>query len=459
MSTLDDDVSSAPCGICDRPVTWDDRGVECESCGTWFHASCQLIGSQTYQSLATEDISWRCVICANANYSSTLFDLHGVEQEERNNSSIHSIPETTKDFDPIHSSTPTRNSNHGKEKNRPLRLLNINFQSASGKRATIPNLLESTKPDIVFGTETHLDPGISSSEFFPQTYKLFRKDRNSAGGGVFIAVKNDIQCADVPELNTDGELLWIKIPTYRQQPLYLCVFYRPDVSDANGLAHFETSIRRAAAMKNAQLLVAGDFNLPSYDWTNMTMKPKPRYAQLHKDFVDLLGDTGMEQVVKEPTRRDNTLDIVLTNCPSLIPRVEVIPGLSDHRIVYFEYTTRPETLKNVARPILLYQRANWEEMKQDMLDLQAEFRETEDTPTEDLWQRFKLALLDSMKKHIPTKTPRLKSSYPWITYEIKKIVRKRDRLYRKWKKSGNPEQDKEINSLNRKANHRPKTQS
>lgn len=72
MSTLDDDVSSAPCGICDRPVTWDDRGVECESCGTWFHASCQLIGSQTYQSLATEDISWRCVICANANYSSTL---------------------------------------------------------------------------------------------------------------------------------------------------------------------------------------------------------------------------------------------------------------------------------------------------------------------------------------------------------------------------------------------------
>ena len=203
-------------------------------------------------------------------------------------------------------------------------------------------------------------------------------------------------------------------------------------------------------MNNAQLLIAGDFNLPSYDWENMTLKPKPRYPNLHRDFIDLLGDTGLVQVVKEPTRLGNTLDIVLTNCPSLIPRVEVIPGLSDHRVVYFEYITRPETRKNAARPILLFQRANWEDMKQDMRDLQAELKDSEDTPTEDLWQRFKSTLQDSMKKHIPSKTPRQKSSYPWFTYKIKKIVRRRDRLYRKWKKARNPQLDKEINSLNRK---------
>ena len=81
-------------------------------------------------------------------------------------------------------STPTRASQQDKWKKRPLCLLNINFQSSPGKRAEILNLLESTRPDIVVGTETWLDSSIQDSEVFPGTYKVFRKDRNRYGGGV-----------------------------------------------------------------------------------------------------------------------------------------------------------------------------------------------------------------------------------------------------------------------------------
>ena len=28
-----------PCGICDRKVKWEDKGVACDSCNIWFHCS------------------------------------------------------------------------------------------------------------------------------------------------------------------------------------------------------------------------------------------------------------------------------------------------------------------------------------------------------------------------------------------------------------------------------------
>ncbi|CAH1274649.1 Hypp5350 [Branchiostoma lanceolatum] len=111
-------------------------------------------------------------------------------------------------------------------------------------------------------------------------------------------------------------------------------------------------------MKNAGLIIAGDFNFPLWNWETMSLKPNPVYTTVHQQFVDLLYDTGLDQIVKEPTCGENTLDLVLTNSPSLIPRVEVIPGISDHGIVYFEFKTKPDILQNANRPIFLYRRAN-----------------------------------------------------------------------------------------------------
>ncbi|KAI8514688.1 hypothetical protein Bbelb_072790 [Branchiostoma belcheri] len=348
------------------------------------------------------------------------------------------------------SSTPSRDSQHGRQQNRPLRLLNVNFQSASGKPAEIANMLQSTKPDVVFGSETWLNPCIKTPEFFPDGFNVYRKDRvGKRGGGVLIAVRDHLQCTEVPELDSGGEMLWLKLLTRNQRPLYLCAFYRPDSSDQTALEKLDTALRRAAAMKNAQLIIAGDFNFPSWDWETMTFKPNPAHTTLHRQFVDLLYDTGLDQMVLEPTRGENTLDLVLTNCPSLIPRVEVIPGISDHNIVYFEFKTKPDALQNAKRTIFLYGRANWDSMKEDMIALQQDFRDLKDIPTEKLWQMFKSALKDSMARHIPTKKPRRKESLPWMTPDILRLIRKRNRLYRKMKKSGCQITQKEVKNLNR----------
>ena len=101
----------------------------------------------------------------------------------------------------------------------------------------------------------------------------------------------------------------------------------------------------------------------------MTLKKDTNYVEQHREFADLLNDVGMEQVVHEPTREENTLDLVLTNFSHLIPRVNVIPGLSDHDIVFCEYQTKMTLGRQPQRQIPLYQKANWDVMRSDMNDL------------------------------------------------------------------------------------------
>ena len=92
----------------------------------------------------------------------------------------------------------------------PLCILNINCQYI--KQDRIENPIDSTKPDVVIATETWLDPIITNNQVFPPNYTVRRKDReNSKGGGVLIAVKNTYLSADVPEVQTDCEITWIKI--------------------------------------------------------------------------------------------------------------------------------------------------------------------------------------------------------------------------------------------------------
>ena len=217
LDSLNDDPDSRyPCGACDRSVTWDQRGVACESCGQWLHAECQHIDSGSYDLLGRSDVTWHCVVCANANYSTIAFDLHGIAQDTIHPSQVSEItsPNNSKasissPFNPFHTSTPSRASKQDKHSRRPLRFLNVNCYSIVGKVAEFSNLLQATRPDIIVGTESWLTKSHTDAEIFPRGFTVYRRDRppgewdkdNGGGGGIFILVSDDLTSHEMPELS------------------------------------------------------------------------------------------------------------------------------------------------------------------------------------------------------------------------------------------------------------------
>ena len=64
-------------------------------------------------------------------------------------------------------------------------------------------------------------------EFFPKNYTVFGKDCNVDGGGVFVATSDRIISYEIPDLDTDCEMIWTGLHFSGSLPLYLASFYKP----------------------------------------------------------------------------------------------------------------------------------------------------------------------------------------------------------------------------------------
>ena len=59
-------------------------------------------------------------------------------------------------------------------------------------------------------------------------------------------------------------------------------------------------------------------NLPDIEWETEQLTTNQYTHSISYSFLDTLATTGLQQIVNFPTRNNNTLDVVLTNRPSLV---------------------------------------------------------------------------------------------------------------------------------------------
>ena len=331
----------------------------------------------------------------------------------------------------------------------PITIVNINCQSIKNKQASFFEFINRVKPDIILGTESWLDPTIRNSEYFPPNFTVYRKDRNSHGGGVFIAVQQNIVSSLAPELDEQCEIIWAKIEIKGCRSLYVCSYYRPNVNDEESLTLLSKSISKLKlSNSNNMCIIGGDFNFPGWDWKARVLKEHTQNVQLHHDFIDILDDFSLEQLIEEPTRNNNTLDLIITNYPCLVTRQGVIPGISDHEAVHIEVSIHPIKNRQKPRTILLYKKANWDGLRAHMNNVTKLIVENfDDLSVEEAWQEFKQALESGIKQHIPDKLCKERNSQPWITHAIKKKIKKRDRCYKKYKKTSDIKQKETYQQL------------
>jgi hypothetical protein len=210
--------------------------------------------------------------------------------------------------------------------NSSPRVLVINIQSINGKREAFWNLVDSVHPEVIIGCETWLSPGIHNSEIIPPGFVTVRKDRPDGYGGVLVSTTADLICQKI-SIETSSEIVAIKIELVNHQPLVVCAAYRPTNNDVKKAIQLYQDMEKIANRNHSSILwVAGDFNLPGIDWKTISITGHQYRKPINEGFLELICSIGLEQLVDEPTRKENTFDLFLTNRPSFVKNAKLFPG-------------------------------------------------------------------------------------------------------------------------------------
>ena len=392
------------CISCKEEVTSERDAICCDACDGWMHRDCA--GIDTFSSQHS-NCMWICPVCNNPNFSSVLFnspittstdnrysiladslcstipDIRQLASSTtslsptrivpsidisdsiephigRSADSVGSISLTdTLDLsteytpyplanstpEPIHASSPINLPYARSTKINNLKLLMLNCRSVKNKVPELEALIDTAQPDIVIGTESWLDVTIPSTEHLPtDRFNVFRNDRNGNGGGVFILVSKKFVCLPLVIPNNPCELTFAQVDLLGCPKLIVGAFYRPPASDQDYFDSFDKITRLLiTSHPNVHFWIGGDFNLPDVSWTSNSVPPGAKDSFICKAAVQLAQDAALTQVVDQPTRGNNILDLFLTNMPSLVNRLESLPPLSakaDHNCVLLSISTK-----------------------------------------------------------------------------------------------------------------------
>ena len=166
-------------------------------------------------------------------------------------------------------------------------------------------------------------------------------------------------------------------------------------------------------------------------------------SHVQSQLLEIAQEHCLAQVVNIHTRADKTLDLLLTNSPSPVNRVKGMPpiGKADHDIVYVEYDIKAKRIQQAPRKIYLYKRADMDGLRDHLARYRDSFLSSDHShmSVNDMWVSFKSEVITAIERFIPSKMTKTKYSSPWIDSSIKRLIKRRDRLYFRARKSSSPD--------------------
>ena len=325
-----------------------------------------------------------------------------------------------------------------------LRYIVVNVNSASGKPAELAHLFAYSSADVALLCETKLIPQITDSEFLPSGYvRASRKDRTRSGGGVMITTRSTVVAEEVELVSIEGVVVFTKLALSDNRYHYAGCFYNNDGSLGN-YDHLDRALEQIIALTggnaNCGISVGGDFNAPGIDWDNFLVTPDCPRKGACQHLLDILNRHGLTQVQTNPTHRDgSTLDLFLTNKPGLIKSCKTIPGISDHHVVVVDALVKAQISKKPPRKIYKWKNANWQQLKENASVFCQEYLKTSDSRDVAENHNSLLDFFNSCLNLIPSGMSKSRVDLPWLSPELKRSCRRKQRLYNQAKKSGKPE--------------------
>ena len=150
---------------------------------------------------------------------------------------------------------------------------------------------------------------------------------NTGGGGVLLYVKDTLPLSNVTDY--DDTICQVVVGTCDVTKQIIASLYRPPEapvsSFSNARSVVSSYIREPSPNDDYKALLFGDFNFPKIVWSENKILPGGTKVSQDSstDLLNFATAHLLTQQIEEPTRKQNTLDLLFTNCPSLVYHISV----------------------------------------------------------------------------------------------------------------------------------------
>lgn len=132
---------------------------------------------------------------------------------------------------------------------------------------------------------------------------------------------------------------------------------------------------------------------------------------------------SLTQWVREPTREEYLLDLVLSDMHSL--KIEVLPPIADHRLVLTHMKMRVPEVETRRREVWSFRNADWDGLKQSLREIEWH-RHAQETEVDTCVRGVVQDIMECSQANIPTRTMvERKATHEWLTPQILEEVRKK----------------------------------
>ena len=336
---------------------------------------------------------------------------------------------------------------------KSLQIALWNAQSILPKITEFTKFLNSQNIDICLISETWLkvDEGCSV-----QNYSIYRRDRPSvnikrnSGGGVAIAIRNDIPHNQLPGLDLQVvESIGIEVCSIQIYSIY----FSGSKLTPQKLRSFNQDIIKIASMRN-KFLVGGDLNSKHRLWNCIkgNSAGKILFQEMRKrNFIVHFPDSPTYFPPQANRTNPSTIDLFLSNGLNDILNTKTVNDLSsDHLPVTFQLELF-NTFKSVIPQNKCYHRADWSKFKSylneniDLLTVTSRLNTKEDIDVS------VEELVNLIKKAEALSVPLIKNTYRSSPFSdsILKMITLRNYKRRLWQRNKQQDIKSDINFLNR----------
>jgi len=294
----------------------------------------------------------------------------------------------------------------------------VNIQCLLARVAELEYQLELHRPHVVLIQETWLNESVDKVQITGYDV-VSRRDRKKTEnrGGILTLQREDFNGL-VHIANSDVEERSWHFLRLGCDTILLANWYRPGAIEHDAFQSLHGEVARYYSEVSGVFL-AGDLNIHHKKWLKFSNADTPVGADL-KTFCD---SYNLSQLVREPTRNEYLLDLVLTDIPNC--KTTVVHYIADHKGILTKLPG-PEVLeRSVEREVWILKKARWNELQEDLS--QYDWRVLNEGSSENGLQRFLEVLWLLLVKHIPRRKIRTyKSTHPWLNERCKAAIRKKN---------------------------------